>query len=63
LTDLAETPELSKMASSGDEDNGDPVPNTKRHRHMMADDKKAVFYGIRSTMVDDRPKHGITVFT
>jgi hypothetical protein len=47
------------MASSGDEDNGDPVPNTKRHRQMTAQDKKAVFYAIRSTMVNDRPKHGI----
>jgi hypothetical protein len=47
------------MASSDEADNGDPPPNSKRYRQMTAADKKAVFYAIRSTMVNGRPKQGI----
>jgi hypothetical protein len=47
------------MEESEDEDNGDIVDNGPKYRQMMVNDKRTVFYAIRSTMVEGRPKHGI----
>jgi hypothetical protein len=51
------------MNSSGDADNGEPVDNdngkVQRYRELTSGDLQSIFYAVRSTMVNGRPKHGI----
>jgi hypothetical protein len=47
------------METSDDEDNGNIADNGPKYRQMTSTDKRMVFYAIRSTMVEGRPKHGI----
>jgi hypothetical protein len=44
---------------SGDADNGGPVNKDRKYKQLSAADLQTIFYSIRSTMVNGRPKHGI----
>jgi hypothetical protein len=47
------------MEEFEDEDSDDVVHNGPKYRQVTSNDKRALFYAIRSTMVEGRPKHGI----
>jgi hypothetical protein len=47
------------MSSSGGSDNEGPVHNDKKYSQLTAAHLQTIFYTVRSTMVDGRPKHGI----
>jgi hypothetical protein len=42
-----------------DDNSDDIVHNGPKYRQMTSIDKRTLFYAIRSTMVEGRPKHGI----
>ena len=47
------------MASSDSESSEEVVNHGPKHRQMSRQDKMTVFFAVRSTMVNGRPKYGI----
>ena len=42
-----------------DAGNDGPVTKDKKYRNLVAADLQVIFYSVRATMVNNRPKHGI----